>query len=406
MPVLSQELSHQIQAVEDQHSCGVYAKKPVALVRGKGTRVWDANGREYLDCSTGMGVAMVGHSNEYVVRAIQEQAQKLLTCPDGHFYNDARAALIEKIFEIAPKSLTRIFLCNTGTESVEAAIKFARGFTGKTGIIAAMKSFHGRTLGALSLTWNPKYREPFEPLIPKTAFVPYGNIEKLAAAITNETAAVILEPIQGESGVNVAPAGYLAAVRDLCSARNVLLILDEIQTGFGRTGKFFACTHSNIEPDIMCISKAMGGGVPIGAILVRSEIQLDKGQHGSTFGGNPLACAAAHAAIRYIQDRDLVSKARDHGAYFLEQLKKLENKSMVREARGLGLMLGLDLRTKSAPYLMKLIDQGVLALAAGPTVMRFLPPLEISKAEIDHVIEALEIVLSAPLANESATEDS
>ncbi len=406
MQLLNQDLSQQIQEIEDEHSCGVYSKKPIALVCGKGTRVWDANGREYLDCSTGMGVAMVGHSNEYVVRAIVEQAQKLLTCPDGHFYNDARAQLIEKIFEIAPKSLTRIFLCNTGTESVEAAIKFARAFTKKTGIIAAMKSFHGRTLGALSVTWNPKYREPFEPLIPRTSFVPYGNIDKLAAAITDETAAVILEPIQGESGVNVPPPMYLAALRELCSARNVLLILDEIQTGFGRTGRFFACEHTGIEPDIMCISKAMGGGVPIGAILMRDEIQLEKGQHGCTFGGNPLACAAATAAITYIQENNLVNKARDDGAYFLKRLKEFEGKGIVREARGLGLMLGLDLRVKAAPYLMKLIDQGVLVLAAGPTVMRFLPPLEISRVEIDQVIDALHIVLNSPLSNESVTEDS
>jgi acetylornithine/LysW-gamma-L-lysine aminotransferase len=391
------QLLHRIlnaQEIEDRHSCGVYAKKPVTLVRGKGTRVWDANGREYLDCSTGMGVAMVGHSNEYVVRAITEQAQKLLTCPDGHFYNDARAVFLEKLFEVAPKSLTRVFLCNSGTESVEAAIKFARAFTGKPAIIAAMRSFHGRTMGAVSLTWNPKYREPFEPLLPKTSFVPYGNIEKLAAALTDETAALILEPVQGESGVNVPPPGYLAAVRELCSAKGILLILDEIQTGFGRTGKLFACEHSEIEPDIMCISKAMGGGLPIGAILLRPEIQLDKGQHGSTFGGNPLACAAATAAITYIQEKNLVQKARENGAYFLEKLKAFESQGPVREARGLGLMLGLELKEKSAPYLAKLTDRGILALHAGPTVIRFLPTLEITSDEIDRVIEALREVLT------------
>ena len=406
MQLLNQDLNLKIQEVEDRHASGVYAKKPIALVRGKGTRIWDANGREYLDCSTGMGVALLGHSNEYVVRAITEQAQKLLTCPDGHFYNDARAGLIEKLMEVAPKSLNRVFLCNTGTEAVEAALKFARAYTGKPGIIATMRSFHGRTFGSLSVTWNPKYREPFEPLLPKTSFVPYGNLEKLEAAITDETAAVILEPIQGESGVHMPPPGYLSAVRELCSNKGILLILDEIQTGFGRTGKFFACEHSSIEPDIMCISKAMGGGVPIGAILTRDEIQLDKAQHGSTFGGNPLACAAARAAITYIQEKNLLSKARENGTYFFEKLKTFEGKGPVREARGLGLMLGLELKEKSAPYLMKLIDHGILALSAGPTVIRFLPPLEISPAEIDRVIEALGRVLSSSVsAHESATAD-
>ncbi len=381
--------AQQIISIEDRHASGVYTKKPLVLVRGKGTRLWDIEGREYLDCATGMGVALVGHANDYVVRAITEQAQRLLTCPDGHFYNDARAAFIEKLFAVAPKNLKRVFLCNTGTEAVESAIKFARGFTKRPGIIALMRSFHGRTLGALSATWNPKYREPFAPLVPQFSFVPAGDVEKLQEAITDETAAVILEPVQGESGVHILPPSYLAAVRALCSQKNVLLILDEIQTGFGRTGKFFACEHFNLEPDVLCLSKALGGGVPIGAVLLREDITLAKAEHGSTFGGNPLACAAARAAIEYIQEKDLVKQARENGAYFLERLKALESAGPVREARGLGLMLGLELKEKSAPYLIKLIEQGILALQAGPTVLRFLPPLEITKDEIDRVIEAL-----------------
>ncbi|MCS6936858.1 MAG: acetylornithine/succinylornithine family transaminase [Candidatus Bipolaricaulota bacterium] len=379
-----------ILEIEDRHASGVYSKKPIVLVRGRGTRVWDIEGREYLDCATGMGVALVGHANEHVVRAITEQAQRLLTCPDGHFYNDARAALIEKLFEIAPKNLKRVFLCNTGTEAIEGAIKFARGFTKKPGIIAMMRGFHGRTLGALSATWNPKYREPFEPLVPQFSFVPFGDIEKLESAITDETAAVLLEPVQGEGGVHVATVEYLQAVRRLCSQKNILLILDEIQTGFGRTGRLFACEHAQIEPDILCLSKSMGGGVPIGAVLLREDIKLEKAEHGSTFGGNPLACAAARATIEYILERDLVRQAREHGAYFLSRLKELEGFGPVRQARGLGLMLGLELKEKSAPYLTKLIEHGILALQAGPTVMRFLPPLEISRAEIDHVIETLQ----------------
>lgn len=381
--------AHSILEIEDRHASGVYSKKPIVLVRGRGTRVWDIEGREYLDCATGMGVALVGHANDYVVRAITEQAQRLLTCPDGHFYNDARAAFIEKLFEVAPKSLKRVFLCNTGTEAIEAAIKFARGFTKKPGIIAMMRGFHGRTLGALSATWNPKYREPFEPLVPKFSFVPFGDIAQLERAITDETAAVLLEPVQGEGGVHVASPEYLQAVRALCSQKNVLLILDEIQTGFGRTGRFFACEHAQIEPDILCLSKSMGGGVPIGAVLLREDITLEKAEHGSTFGGNPLACAAARATIEYILERDLVRQARENGAYFLDRLKELEGFGPVRQARGLGLMLGLELKEKSAPYLTRLLEHGILALQAGPTVMRFLPPLEIRKTEIDHVIEVL-----------------
>ncbi|MDW8141680.1 MAG: aminotransferase class III-fold pyridoxal phosphate-dependent enzyme, partial [Candidatus Bipolaricaulota bacterium] len=291
---------------------------------------------------------------------------------------------------IAPKNLKRVFLCNTGTEALEGAIKFARGFTKKPGIIAMMRGFHGRTLGALSATWNPKYREPFEPLVPKFSFVPFGDIAKLESAITDETAAVLLEPVQGEGGVHVATAEYLQAVRRLCSQKNILLILDEIQTGFGRTGRLFACEHAQIEPDILCLSKSMGGGVPIGAVLLREDITLEKAEHGSTFGGNPLACAAARATIEYIVERDLVRQARENGAYFLARLRELEGFGPVREARGLGLMLGLELKEKSAPYLAKLIEHGILALQAGPTVMRFLPPLEISRAEIDHVIETLQ----------------
>jgi len=394
-----------IQEIEERYTTGVYTKKPVEIVRGKGSRVWDSQGKEYIDCATGIGVAAVGHANEYVAKAIAEQAHTLMTCPDAHYYNDKRAKLLEKLSEIAPGPLTKSFLCNSGTEAVEAAIKFARGFTGKTGIIAAMRSFHGRTLGALSATWKEKYRKPFEPLVPGFKFVPYGNLAKLEGGISEDTAAVILEPIQGEGGVFLPPPHYFKEVRALCDRRGVLLIIDEIQTGFGRTGKMFACEHFSIEPDIMCVAKAMGGGFPVGAAIMREEIKLNKGLHGSTFGGNPLACAAALATIEYIQKHDLPKKAAENGAYFLQRLKEFEGRENVRETRGLGLMLALQLKAKSGPYLLKLIEKGILALPAGNTVIRFLPPLEITKAEIDQVIVALDAVLREKIEDNGTAEE-
>ncbi len=395
------------QALEDQSGSGVYAKRPLVLVRGQGTRVWDADGREYLDCATGIGVAAVGHANPYVANAIAEQARTLMTCADAHFYNDKRAQLMEKLVEIAPGNrLRHVFLCNSGTEANEAAIKFARAFTKRPGIIAAMRSFHGRTLGALSATWKEKYRKPFEPLVPGFQHIPFGQLQKLEAAITDETAAVLLEPVQGEGGIYPAPLGYLEAVRELCTQKKVLLVLDEVQTGFGRTGRMFACEHFHIEPDILCLAKAMGGGMPIGAILLREDISLDKGLHGSTFDGNPLACAASLATIEYIQQKDLTRRAAEMGAYFLNRLTAFEGQERVREARGLGLMLALQLRVKSAPYLLKLMEHGVLALPAGNTVIRFLPPLEISRDEVDQVITALEAVLMENLDDGSTEEDA
>jgi acetylornithine/LysW-gamma-L-lysine aminotransferase len=394
------------QSLEDQHSAGVYSKRPVVLVRGQGTRVWDADGKAYIDCATGIGVAAVGHANPCVAQAIAEQAQTLITCADAHFYNDKRAQLLHKLMEIAPgKHLRRVFLCNSGTEAVEAAIKFARGFAKRPGIIAAMRSFHGRTLGALSATWKEKYRKPFGPLIPGFSHVPFGDLQKLEEALNDETAAVLLEPVQGEGGVYPPPAGYLEAVRELCTRKGVLLILDEVQTGFGRTGRMFACEHVSVEPDILCLAKAMGGGMPIGATLLREDISLGKGLHGSTFGGNPLVCAAALATIEYIQQNRLPERAAERGAYFLSRLKELESCENVREARGLGLMLALQLRVKSGPYLLKLMERGILALPAGNTVIRFLPPLEITADEVDQVVAALNAVLRERLDDDRSAEE-
>ena len=380
--------------LEKRHTSGVYPKRDLAIVRGRGARVWDASGREYIDCVGGHGVAIVGHCNPEVVEAIRKQAGDLVTCPEV-FYNDRRAELLTRLAEIAPPGLDRAFLCNSGAEAVEGAIKFARLATGRTGIVAAMRAFHGRTFGALSATWEEKYRKPFEPLVPGFSHVPYDNLDRLAEAVGPDTAAVLLEPVQGEGGVRPASPGYLQGALEICRRHGALLILDEVQTGFGRTGRMFACEHEQVVPDLMCLGKGLAGGVPIGAVLLGPHIPpLPQGVHGSTFGGNPLACAAAVAAIGFIQREDLCGRAARLGTWFIEQLRALSS-PRIREVRGLGLMVGIELREKVQPYLLALQERGVLALPAGATVLRFLPPLVIDEQDLARVVEATAEVLAA-----------
>ena len=382
---------------EDRFSTGVYSRQSLQLVEGSGATVRDGDGNEYLDLTTGIGVAAVGHANRAVAEAVKDQAEKLLTCSPAYFYSDVRADLLEKLAEISPGKLSRSFLCNSGTEAIEASLKFARSHTGREEIIATMRGFHGRTLGSLSATWKRKYTKPFEPLIPGFNHVPYGNLEKLGEEISQDTAAVLIEPIQGEGGIHTPPEGYLAGVREICDEVGTLLIFDEVQTGFGRTGEMFAGQHWNVTPDIMAVAKAMGGGVPIGASIVREDIEFSTGLHGSTFGGNPLSARAALATINYIEENDLVELAQERGEIFKRGLEEIasDNEKLVREVRGLGLMLALQLRKKSGPYLDKLMKKNILALPAGSSVIRFLPPLEISPEEIDRVLEALREVLAS-----------
>ena len=325
-----------------------------------------------------------------MAKAISDQAETLITCA-GIFYNDTRARLLEKLVTIAPSSLTRAFLCNSGTESMEAAIKFARHASGKSEFVCAMRGFHGRTMGALSATF--KYRDQFEPLLSGFSFVPFNNIDKLRDAVSDTTAAVVLEPVQGEGGVRPADSEYMSAVQALCSERNILLIIDEIQTGLCRTGSMFASEHFAISPDILCLAKALGGGVPIGAVLTSDRITPTVGMHGSTFGGNPLACAAALATIDYMQENKLDDRARDLGDYFSKTFRA-EQPGKVRDLRQMGLMIGIELKEKATPYLMALMDEGVLALSAGPTVIRLLPPLTITRDELDVVVNSLLKVLA------------
>jgi acetylornithine/LysW-gamma-L-lysine aminotransferase len=378
--------------LEQTYTSGVYPKRPIALVRGRGARVWDADGREYIDCAAGHGVANVGHCHPAVTAAIQQQAEALITAPEA-FYNDRRAALLEALAARTPGGLSRMFLCNSGAEAVEGAIKAARLFTGRAGIVAAKGGFHGRTLGALSATWNRAYREPFEPLVPGFSHLPFGDLDALDGAVTDQTAAVLVEIVQGEGGVRPGSSAYFAMLRALCEARGALLIVDEVQTGLGRTGRWFACEHVGVEPDIMCLGKALGGGVPMGAVVWRSRLgQLPAGSHGSTFGGGPLACAAGLAVLRVLDEEHLPERAAGLGDWLLSELRAMES-PLIREVRGMGLMVGLDLRVRVTPVLKALMARGVLALPAGPTVLRLLPPLVISEADLERVISIIEEVL-------------
>jgi LysW-gamma-L-lysine/LysW-L-ornithine aminotransferase len=382
----------EIMAAEDAHTSGLYGKQPIIFVSGMGASLFDINGVEYLDCSSGHGVANLGHAHPAVAAAIAEQSTRLITLFET-FYNDQRAALMEKITSLVP-GLDRVFFCNSGTETVEAALKFARLSTGRSEIIATMRCFHGRTFGALSATYNKKYREGFEPLVPGFSHVPYNNPDAMRNAVNEKTAAVILEVVQGEGGVYPADFAYLAEVRKNCDQTGALLIIDEVQTGFGRTGKMFAIQHTNVIPDLLCCAKSLAGGLPMGAVLIgRTVHNLQPGVHGSTFGGNPLACAASLAAIGAIENEQLSDQAAVKGQYLMDQLRKIQS-SQIREIRGLGLMVGIELKTKAMPYIRALQDRKILALNAGLTVIRLLPPLVITTSQLDQVVAAITEVLA------------
>ena len=390
-----------IQEQENLYTSGLYTKRPIAIVRGLGARLWDSDGKVYVDCAGAQGAGNLGHANAAVADAIADQARTLISCPEM-FYNDKRAALMAKLVSIAPEGLKRVYLCNSGTEAVEAALKFARLVTGRKETIATMRGFHGRTMGALSATWEKKYREPFEPLVPGFRHVAYNDLAALDQAVTEQTAAVILEVVQGEGGVRPGTADYLRGAQALCRARGAMLIVDEVQTGFGRTGAMFACEHYGLQPDLLCVAKSMAGGLPMGAVLMGERIGvLPASVHGSTFGGNPLACAASLAAIGYLEDNHLAEHAAELGAWFMARLARIQS-PLVREVRGLGLMVGIELKQKVTPYLQALMAEGVLALPAGLTVMRFLPPLVISQAELAQAADAVEMVLTQPLRETAA----
>lgn len=387
---MSQGEALSTRELEDRYELPVYPRRDIVLVRGKGARLYDEEGREYIDCASNVGVSNIGHGNEEVARAIEEQYRILANCY-GMFYNPVRARLAQRLVELSPPRLQRVFFCNSGTEAVEGALKFARATTGRSEIIAAMRGFHGKTFGALAATWGEEYQRPFLPMMPGVKHVPFNQFEKLAQAAGEETAAVIVEPVQGEGGVRVGEKTYFEQIRRFCDQKEILLILDEVQTGFGRTGTLFACEQF-VEPDLLCVAKSLAGGVPMGAVLCSDKVKVPVKSHTSTFGGNPLACAAALASLEIIVRDKLPERARTLGAYFLEGLQAIAGEK-VREVRGLGLMIGIELKEKVPPYVQRLAEKGVIALLAGPNVIRLLPPLVITKEEIDIVLAALKEVL-------------
>jgi acetylornithine/LysW-gamma-L-lysine aminotransferase len=316
-------------------------------------------------------------------------------------YNDVRARFAAALVDVLPRHLRHVFLANSGAEAVDGALKFARLVTKRTGFVATTRGFHGRTIGALSVTWEPKYREPFLPLL-DVAHVPFNDVAALDRAVGDLTAAVILEVVQGESGVNIGRHDFLHAAATICRNRGALLIVDEIQTGFGRTGRWFAVEHAGLQPDIICLAKGLGGGFPMGALAYTESVRhaLYHGAHGTTFGGSPLACAAGLAALAVYREENLVDCSASRGAAMLDSLRQaLANTAAVRDVRGVGLMLAIEMRMKVAPILKTLMfEHGVIALPAGPTVLRLLPPLVIADAEVDHGVRAVAAAIRSATA--------
>ena len=381
---------------EDQYLGNLYQRFPVTIEKALGSHVWDTDNNEYIDCMGGYGVALVGHRNERVVNAIKSQIEKVITVHSS-FYNKTREEFLQTLIGIAPAGLSQVHLNNSGAESVEAGIKFARKFTGRKGMVAMKGSYHGKSMGALSLTFSPKYRESFQPLVEKVTFSPYGDIDALQTAVDKDTAFVILEPIQGESGIHVPPDGFLQDVRKICDENGSLLVFDEIQSGLGRTGRMWASEHWETIPDIMCLAKGIAGGVPMGVTLVRPDILsvMKKGEHSSTFGGNPLACAAGTATLQALTQDGLVENAKNMGEKFLRGLNDLKSKhKIIREVRGKGLMIGVELKFEVKDILMEGIKKGLLLLYSGRNILRLLPPLVISDEDVTKSLQILDELLT------------
>ena len=388
-----------LAAIEESILGGTTARRnETVIARGQGCWFYDTNGRRYLDLTSAQGVAMLGHCHPALSRAIAEQAQILISCP-SFLYNDVRARFAAKLVEVLPPHLSHVFLANSGAEAIDSALKFARLTTGRTRAIAFRSAFHGRTIGAVSLTWEKKYREPFQPLL-DVLHLPYNNLAAVEEALDDSVAAIFVEVVQGEGGVNIGDADFLRGIEALCRARGAMLVIDEIQTGFGRTGRWFGFAHHGLQPDMICLAKGLGAGFPMGAVAYTECVQekLYPGAHGSTFGGNPLASAAGLAAIETYQAEGLIERAASLGEIFLRRLRaELVDVALVRDIRGIGLMLAVELRQKAGPYLKALMEeQSVLALPAGPNVIRFLPPLTISEQEIEIGVAALRAILDRP----------
>ncbi len=396
--------------IEDEHLIPLYQKFPIKIVRGSGASVYDEKGKEYIDLSGGYGVAIVGHANSAVSDAISEQSRRLVTC-HGSLYNDTRERYLSLLLKHLPSNLTRIFFSNSGAEANEAAIKFARKATGRTDIVAFTGSYHGKTYGALSATWNQKYRKAFEPLVEGVRFAPFGNLERTRELIDESTAAVIVEPIQGESGIHVPSNDFLPGLRQLTESKGAKLVFDEVQSGFGRTGKMWSCENWNVTPDIMTAAKGIAGGVPFAFTATTESISevMKPGDHSSTFGGNPISCAAALASLQFLMSENLLAKASENGQYFRSKLEGLRDNhlSIVREVRGKGLMLAAELKVPVKDVIMKGFEHNLILLYAGLNILRFLSPLVITREQIDRVIKELDLIFSeVEGSNKAAKEES
>jgi LysW-gamma-L-lysine/LysW-L-ornithine aminotransferase len=381
---------------EDQYLANLYQRFPINVATGKAAKIWDTSGKEYIDCMGGYGVAVIGHSNYRVIKAIKDQADKIIACHMS-LYNDTRLNFLDKLSAVAPEGLTKTFFSNSGTEAVEAALKFSRKYTGKTGIIAMSGAYHGKTFGALSVTYNEKYRKSFMPLLENVKFVPYNDPSRLEEMIDDNTGTVIMEPIQGETGIIVPRDGLIQEIRQICNKYNLVLIFDEIQTGLGRTGKMWAGENWDTVPDIVCIAKGIAGGVPMGLTLTKPEIMqtMTIGDHSSTFAGNPLACAAATATLDVILEDKLIDNAHRTGKYFKDGLITLGDKhKIIRDVRGLGMMLGVELRFDVKDILFEGIKNGLLMLYSGRNIIRLLPPLVMDEKVVSETLKIMDQLLT------------
>ena len=378
--------------IEDNYFINTFTRQPIVLDHGEGVNVWDIDGNKYIDMFAGIAVNALGHNHPKLVKAIQEQAEKLIHI-SSIYYNEPALIYAKKLIELT--SFDRIFYSNSGAEANEGAIKLAVKYTGKSEVISTVESFHGRTIMTLAATGHEHYHEPFKAILPKGFInVPYNDIDAIKDAITENTAAIIVEPIQGEGGVNVPDIGYLKEIEKICHEKDIVFIVDEVQTGFGRCGTLFAHELFDVKPDIMTMAKGIGGGVPMGGILATEKVAsaFVPGDHGTTFGGGPLVCAAANAVLDEILAEDILDNVNEVGDYFVEELKKLD-KEIIADVRGKGLMVGLELTEPGAEYVDKLREKGFLINCTADKVLRFVPPLIITKEDIDEFVKALDEIL-------------
>ena len=380
--------------IEDKYFINTFTRQPIVLDHGDGVKVTDLDGNEYIDMFAGIAVNALGHNHPKLVKAIQDQAEKLIHI-SSIYYNEPALIYAKKLIELT--SFDRIFYANSGAEANEGAIKLAVKYTGKSEVISTIDSFHGRTVTTLAATGHDHYHEPFKSILPKGFInVPYNDIDAIKEAITENTAAIIVEPVQGEGGVNIPDIDYLKEISKICKENNIVFIVDEVQTGFGRCGTLFAHELFDVKPDIMTMAKAIGGGVPMGGILATEEVAsaFVPGDHGTTFGGGPLVCAAANAVLDVIYDDGLLANSKEMGQYLKDELDKIkENHDIIKDVRGCGLMVGIELTQPCAEYVDKLREKGFLINCTAGNVLRLVPPLIIKKEEIDEFVKALDETL-------------